>query len=623
MENIYIKEALMIKIDNLKNSIFAKAFVIILSASFILFWGIDGVFNSFLRGERYALHIGPKKISFREFEEKAAQNTQRLNFAKEDYSDENKLKELYRVTLNGLITDTLIDLEAKELKFRVGNDYIREYLSNNADKLGFKNGLNKDDLKRFLNHIGLTEQEFVDRLKLDLTRQYLMSAFSGINITIPEPMVTKYYEAYNHSRDIDVLEIPFSQISVSKPSEEDLNKTLKENKDQFMTEESKDVVVIKIDPSKINLEVDEAKLRNLYEKQRDNFKTPEVRMVNKLLVKNSTDIKKVEDLISNNKSLKDIASSLKNKVILSTSKFTYNDLPENLAKKIFSASNISVIKEGMSTQDGMVFYEVTQVIPAKESSFEEAKEELQKTLLENEGVKLQKKYIRNLKEQVTTGKSITDIIKKDGLASKSYKGLKPSSKTDLSEEVLNLINGLNNQKKFDSATSGDFIYVVVLENMSPSRLLTLEEARNQLEKIWEQKAKRKKSIRMIKEINDAYKKDKSLAKVASNPGYKLISLKNLKRNDKNNAEMIKQIFALPKGILGSNIGENKIQILELKNITTPKVNTSSKEYAEFKKDLQVQILYDIEDQYIEHLKAKFPVKTMLDAGTFVRMVKEM
>lgn len=134
-----------------------------------------------------------------------------------------------------------------------------------------------DMYARMLQQSGLTVAQFEDSMKKDIETQRLRMLVLMSAVATPKE-VEKFFKESEEKIKVEFVALdPVEQGKFIKVSDEELKADYEKNKATYKTKESREVALYRVDQSRAeaNLQISENELKQLYQENIDNFRSPE------------------------------------------------------------------------------------------------------------------------------------------------------------------------------------------------------------------------------------------------------------------------------------------------------------------------------------------------------------
>ena len=212
---------------NFAKTKFAGILVFIIIIPFV-FWGMGGMFSS--GNTNNVAEINNKKISTQEFfdflnNSKIPLKTLQANL------DKNIIEEL----LGGLISNTMIDLEIKDLNLVVSELTLLKKIKENKNFHDENGNFQRIKYEKFLLENNLTAPGFELRLKSRELQKNLFD-YIGAGTISPKFLIKKLYEDENQKLEIDYINLDNFYKKKETISDAELINFINDNEDQLKVE---------------------------------------------------------------------------------------------------------------------------------------------------------------------------------------------------------------------------------------------------------------------------------------------------------------------------------------------------------------------------------------------------
>ena len=318
-----------------------------------------------------------------------------------------------------LVTDKLLENEASKLSLSVNDKTVRDKIvSLNAFK-GPDGSFNQEAYNYTLENAGYTSAEFEEEIRGETARNILSQSILSGNITNKlQAELLASFLLEERSFNIQILKPENVSLTVKDPSNEQLESFLETNIDEYTVPESKAITYAVLQPDMLidNVESDEGILAKIYDEKKQEYNKPEQRTVERL---SFLTMDEANSVMANVKtSLTDFDKLISDRnlsdedVIYGT--FTEDQLLEG-KKQVFDG-NVGEVVGPVETDLGPVIFRIRDIIPAKTTSFEEAKSELEKEYKLTEAIKLIDKRIEESQNLLAAGGTLEELQKEIGFS---------------------------------------------------------------------------------------------------------------------------------------------------------------------------------------------------------------
>lgn len=350
-----------------------------------------------------------------------------------------------------------------------------------------------------LKQTGLTVAQFEDSMKKDLETQRLRTLILMSAVATPKEVETFFRESEERIK-LEYVAIDAAELSKGiKIPEEELKADFEKNRATYVIPESRMVSLYKVDASQAqaNLTFTEQELKQLYQDNIENFRSPE-RVRSRHILFKTQDKPEAEE-----KRLRELADSVY-KQLKAGAKFEdmvkkYSDDPgskdrggdvgfvmrgqttKNFDEYLFTGP-LKTLSTPIKTEFGYHIIEVLEKLPAGMRTFEEVRPALEGELRQSKNADLLGKTVDTIRQELLkSGGKSSATAEKMGIAAIKFEypnaqagvpGLGPKP------ELFQLARQLKKGEVSESTTLGEQSQgVLVLDETIPSRPATFEQVR--------------------------------------------------------------------------------------------------------------------------------------------------
>ncbi len=321
------------KLRNFSKGKLAGVLVGIIIIPFV-FWGMGSVFSG---GNTNSIaKINNHNISTQKFSDFINDSKITSEYISENIND-NILEKL----LTQLVSDTLVDLEINKLQISISDEILAKKIKNQQSFKEDNNIFSRTKYEKFLLENNLTSVEFEQEIRNNELKKELFRYIGG-GIKSPYFLANKTYNEQLKQVEIDYLDLNSIYVNKNQFSLNDLKKHVNQNEEIFSIEKV-DISLIKITPSELTGESEFSE--NFFSK-----------------------IDEIEDLVTENNTIDDIAKNYNLKVRTIKKYYPGND-SEDLLDEIYKQRNNAEL-ELLDKNDYFLLYEIKnleKVLPSLES----------------------------------------------------------------------------------------------------------------------------------------------------------------------------------------------------------------------------------------------------------------
>lgn len=346
-------------------------------------WGIGDIFR--IRPDTAVAKVGDISIGQREFGRAYSRQLENLQRRLGSAIDSEMARQLGLVqqTLNTLVTQALYDQEVSDLGLVVSDATIRDEIATDRAFQDKQGHFDRFRFEQILRQNGFSEQSYVARRRIDLTRQQLVRSII-VGAHTPDHEVRAIYRYQKQRRVVATIQVPQDQFPVAADVEAaTLEKFHKAHATRYTAPELRDITYIVIRPADLLAEVsvDPADVRAGYESRLASYTVPEVRQVEQILLQDKALAQKIADRLSEGGDFLAVAADMA-KLKASDVKLgavKRGDLPAPLDDTVFKLA-LNKPSQPVKSAFGWHIFRVTKITPGRTRSFDEVKGEIEKDL---------------------------------------------------------------------------------------------------------------------------------------------------------------------------------------------------------------------------------------------------
>ncbi len=259
---------------------FAAVFLGAVALVFI-FWGIDFQAGAIADAARVNGERISADVMLRAWQDRQSQLQQMM---RTELPDE-LVKSQQAALLDERIRTVLLTQRARELGYRVGDDYVAETILG-FEELKVDGQFSRDRYAAILRQQGRTEAQFEGELRTSLALTQLQNGIAASSFMTPRELERRR-ALEGEQREVEFLVVPASAFAGSvTATEADIQSWYDEHKSDYMTQESVDVEYLDLRLADVQkeIEVTDDALKAYYEQTKDRFETQERRHARHVLI---------------------------------------------------------------------------------------------------------------------------------------------------------------------------------------------------------------------------------------------------------------------------------------------------------------------------------------------------
>ncbi len=318
---------------------------------------------------------------------------------------------LDRAVLRRLVATRSLDHEADVLGISVGDEQLRNRILDIQGFQGIDGTFDRDNYRFTLEQAGLSESEFEEQLREEVSRTILQGAVLG-GVTMPDTYVDALINYVGEQRSFtrSVLGASDLTTTLEEPDEAALRAHYDENIDDFMLPETKKITYAILTPDDLidEVEVDEAALRQAYEQRADEFNQPERRLVERLAFLTAESAADAAASLAEGAAFEDLVEDRG----LELADIDLGDVSEadlgEAGAEVFAADVGAVVGPLPSTL-GPALFRVNGILEAQVTSFEEAEEILRPQIANDRAQRLVDAQAESFEDLLAGGATLEDL----------------------------------------------------------------------------------------------------------------------------------------------------------------------------------------------------------------------
>ena len=323
-------------VRNLVSSIFGKILLAVMVLSFAL-WGVGDILSS--GNSQLAAKVGKEKITLDEFYNEFQitvrnynQNTQSNLSMKEAYE-----MQLHNALLNELIFTKMVNNYAKKNNIYVNTEALEIFILNLPQFKSDNGEFSKTKYKTFILNNFQNEELFLNQVE-NLIYQGLIFENFSINNFINSSVVDLLYNFEGEKRSIRYFLLD-KKIIVTDTDENKIKDFYEKNKNNYLIDKKiiVDYIEIKLENYKDKTNIEDNIIKDYYVSNIDLYTVPENRDIEFIRFSNKSDADEYVQLISEDDDSKlELYINSKNLEINSINNFNGDSFPDEISKEIFS-----------------------------------------------------------------------------------------------------------------------------------------------------------------------------------------------------------------------------------------------------------------------------------------------
>ncbi len=546
----------------------AKIFIALLVLSFAV-WGIADIFTGY--GGRVLATVGEVEVSPEEYERNLQLQIRRISqqVGRRITSEQARAFGLDRQVLNSLITNAAVSSHAKQLGLGISDEAIRNEIFKNPTFQREGGKFSRIQFDQVLRNNNLSEAGYIADQRVGALRDQLVLALSS-DLYIPKTMTETVNRFDNDTRTLEYFILPKTVVKkIPDPSPEVQKAFLENNKRLFTAPEYRKIGVLTLSPEIVrkSIKVTKEDIVKSYQERIDQFSIPGKRHIRRMSFIEREKAKEARLELTGGADFMDVAKKYGFKTEGTDMGFIdKSDLFDpRVANEAFSLPKgaISKVIEGTLSN---VIVQVVDIRPGKiQKKLVDVEKEIRDFLIAEKAADKIGNLHDTVEDERAAGKSLADIAKQLDLTytiveAVDRNGLDPTGKKissitpdpRLLKTVFESDIGVDNEPVELDGGVVDWPEVLAV---TPERLKTLDEVRDQLITLWKERQRETRLSKIASDILAALRNGEKLETFAKKYKAKLLKSKPFKRSEEHDdipVAAVNQAFALPVGGVGMN-----------------------------------------------------------------------
>lgn len=622
-------------IRELAKNLFFKIILGVVALSFILF-GISG----FILEDKnsWVAKVGNNKISYKTFENNLKADRAIILGSSENSPDLQNYLESDRFksdSLGQMIRKIMIEKTSEDFGAKVSQKLILQKVAENKAFRDENGKFDNEKFKNFLAQKGFNEEKYVKEVANELSANIVIQSLT-MSAPIDYDFAIELEKFNQQQRVADIVSINTKNLPTrEKITDQEIEKFYNENKQNYTVPELRKVSYVKISTADFSnkFEIAESEIKSEYENNKEKYSSPELRDIYHVVFEKKEQaeefiekFKTSEDKTKSQQNFVNLAKELakKNLKEITLNKTSQSQLTPELSTPVFQLLT-NEISQPIQSSLGYHVVLLNKIYQPSLKPLEQVRKEIFTKINNEKKEKFVEQKINEINDTFLTSNSLSDALKKLNLKSSiNSLTIDSSGRNDKGQaifEILNLNNFSENTfslkenqiSKLINISSNEF-YTLQLEKILPSRTRNLDEVKDQLKAVIQDKKNMVALNDFVKKINDELKSN-SIESVINKYQLKVQRNQILPRNivGSNNEyvknKLLDELFALKEvGKFTSTVPtrNNEFFIAILKDIKKPSFNQD--ELATVRKKITDGFFNDVIKEYSNYLQKKYPVK---------------
>ena len=521
-----------------------KCIFIAVAISFISLFGVTGYINTAAQNQEI-VNVGGKKTSQSEFSYRVQKELNAIkSIAGEDFEISDDLRSsIAEGVLRQIIEESVLDQTMKRYNVNFPKEFIRQVIFTQPEFMNPMTGqFSKEAYNRYLSVAGLTEGGYIEIIKRVMARKMLIDDLVK-SFNIPSVLTKAIHRMDNQRRSFKYVLVSPEDVKIEREiSDDEIQQYFEDFGESFVIAESRDaeVLYIPIDTILNKYATSDEMVADYYKSNKASFDQPEKRDVLQLVFMNEDTANKALAEINTGKSIEEVASSLSAENANNTELglVSIDELAEDLGVVFDMEVNKPQVIQVADTWQVVM---VKEVVPAKESTFEEVKNDIITELKNQNMYDAIREAKAEIDDAVNAGEELSAIANKFGVAVVKVNNIQEATiATNLPEELKSLGNSLAlNELVFsyglDETTSAeefdDAIVATKVVNIVDEHMPNIADVKDRIVQIWLEQEKNALAKEIAEDIIADVSDNTPIADAAKARKLEMFRSEPISRND--------------------------------------------------------------------------------------------
>ncbi|MFZ1660736.1 MAG: peptidyl-prolyl cis-trans isomerase [Paracoccaceae bacterium] len=323
-----------------------------------------------------------------------------------------------KAVLAQLVSAASLEDEANKLGVSVGDAQIRDRIMSAQALKGIDGKFNRDNYTLYLKQQGLSEAEFEGQMRAEAARTILQGAVLG-GIAAPASVADRFAAWVTETRSFTFAELIASDLAapIGAPTDADIKAWYDAHNDAYMRPETRKLTYVWLSPDDLVAQVpaDEAALKAAYDQRKSEFIIPEKRLVARLVFPSEAEAEAARKrLDAGQASFEDL---VKERGLTTADadlgEVSRDELGKN-ADAVFALTEPGVVGP-LDTDLGPALFAMNAVLAAQETTFEEAKADLQSEVALDRARRMVSDKSSSIEDLLAGGATLEEVAKEAGM----------------------------------------------------------------------------------------------------------------------------------------------------------------------------------------------------------------
>ncbi|MDQ0320419.1 peptidyl-prolyl cis-trans isomerase D [Pararhizobium capsulatum DSM 1112] len=470
-----------------------------------------------------------------------------------------------------LVAGATLDQLSEDMNLGLSQDRLATLISEDPAFHGVNGQFDRLTFSSVLRNAGLREQDYINNRSQVAVRSQIVEALSD-GYSAPKILTEALHQYRNEARDLDYLLLSNANIDpIKAPADDVLTPWFETHKAEYRAPEFRRLAYVKLEPADIAdpKTVTDEELRADYDKRKDSFSAAEIRTIEQLAFPSREAADEAAGKLAAGTSFDDVVTEQgKTSTDVLLGDFTRDRVPDaKIADAAFAVTLDGGVTPVVDGAFGPVILRVSNIKPATVKTFDEAKEELrQEVALSNAANEIMGIHDK-FEDARVSGATMQEAASQSGLKLVVINAIDARGNDADGEPVAGIPEAKALlEEAFKAEVGGETLPVNLgrdgyvwfdVEEVTPSRDRTLDEAREKVVADWTAEQQRKALAAKAEELKARVQKGETLAAIATELGIAVETKTGLRRSSDDAAlspAAVTAAFSGPEGTVANAAG---------------------------------------------------------------------
>lgn len=518
------------KLRKVQDTWLAKAILALTALSFMSLFGVSGYLSSAAENPA-VIKVNNRKLSLAEFN---MQLDEQIKMARRLFGEDIEISDEMRNAMAAeLVQKNLTDMVIKEVAadndIYISDGLIRNIILSQPQFRDEDGRFNPARFNNFLSSSNWSEQKYVEALRADLIKSFLISNPAG-NMKVSKTVADLSAKAESQRKIFKYIEVNPAEVKIDrKITEDEIEQYYNDFSAEFIEPETRDITVLDLTFEDIagQTSVSDAEIKEFYDNNIERFVVPEKRDVLQMLFADEETAKKAAEKLAAGADFYATAKELADQSREDTDLgYVAKDmLIAEIGEDVFAAQKGAVVGP-IESELGWHLMKVNGIKAGSKTDDAVARKQIIEALSVEKAYDNAYGIIKDIEDKIGAGSSLEDIAAAQKLKISTVKGLADTTVSPYMETAF-----LYNQGEISQAVETDngFAFVRV-DNIIDAHPQDIKKAAPQIEKLWAESEKSAIAQEIINDITADIENGDAIDEVAGRYKLKLHTTDALTRS---------------------------------------------------------------------------------------------